>query len=266
LRPPTDDNPFFYHFFRWRQTPDVIAELGVRWQPFGGSGYLVLLALLVLMVILAVPLAILPMVLLTRKEKTERPGREFAIYFGLLGVGYLLIEIPLIQKFTLLLDRPAFAFAIVLFAMLLTSGIGSLYSRRIPLRRVLLILVGYICVLTLVSPKIIDVALPWSMIARALLTLALVAPAGFMMGIPFAAGLRELEFRGAGMIPWAWSINGAISGISGVLAAMITLDLGLRATMLIGACTYLGAFLCSSNFAASGDGEGSTPRVHHLSG
>jgi hypothetical protein len=265
LRPPTDDNPFFYHFFRWRQTPDVIAELGVRWQPFGGSGYLVLLALLALMVVLAIPLSILPMLLLNRRGKANRPGWVFTVYFGLLGVGYLLIEIPLIQKFTLLLDRPAFAFAIVLFAMLLTSGIGSLFSRRIPLRQVLLILVAYLCVLTLVSPTLVEIALPWGMFARALLTLLLIAPAGFMMGIPFAAGLRELEIRGVGLIPWAWAINGAISGISGVLAAMITLDLGLKATILIGTFTYFGAFLCSSKFDDTGERNLATPRIHHLS-
>jgi hypothetical protein len=248
LRAPVDDKPFFYHFFRWRQTPEILSELGFRWQPFGGSGYLVLLALLGLMVLLAVPLAIIPILSLTRREKLNQPGWKIMLYFGFLGAGYLLIEIPLIQQFTLYLDRPAIAFAVVLFSMLISSGAGSWFSNRIPLRKTLLLLSGYLLLLILISPIVIDYSLHWSSVSRIFLTLLLISPAGFMMGIPFASGLRELEKVAKGTIPWAWAINGAVSGISGVLAAMVSLDLGLRITMIIGSIAYAAAYLSSSEF------------------
>lgn len=248
LQPPTDNSPFFYHFFRWSQTPDVLDELGVRWQPFGGSGYLVLLLLLGLMILLALPLGITPLLVVIRRDKVKRPGAGFSLYFGFLGAGYLLIEIPLIQQFTLILDRPANAFAVVLFSMLLSSGLGSLFVKRISLRKMLPILIGYLALLISFSPTIVATSLGWSASLRVLLTFLLISPAGFLMGIPFASGLRQLERIAPGVIPWAWAVNGAISGIAGVLAAMITLDLGLRATMILGALTYVGAYISSSKF------------------
>jgi hypothetical protein len=242
LRPPRDDRPFFYHFFRWSQTPDVLTELGSRWLPFGGSGYLVLLVLLGLMLVLAIPVTILPFLIARRKDQVRRQGGRIGLYFGFLGAGYLLIEIPLIQQFTLLLDRPTLAFAVVLFSMLLSSGIGSWISSKVILRKVFPILIGYLVLLIASTPGLVAVALGWSLLARIVVVFSLLAPAGFMMGIPFAAGLAELEKFASGAIPWAWAINGAISGIAGVLAAMISLDLGLRITLFVGVLAYVGAY------------------------
>jgi hypothetical protein len=243
IRPPTDDRPFFFHFFRWRQTPAVIAGLGLTWQPFGGSGYLVLLALLGLMLFLAMPLILIPLLLFKRNPNFSLPNKSVIGYFACLGVGYLLIEIPLIQRFTLLLDRPALSLAIVLFTLLLASGAGSFFSPRIPLRIALGILIPVLALTTIVLPLMINTALPWRLPARAAIAILFLIPAGFLMGVPFAVGLRNLESQSPGAIPWAWGINGAFSGVSGVLAAMISLDAGLAATMLVGAVAYLGAYL-----------------------
>jgi hypothetical protein len=132
--------------------------------------------------------------------------------------------------------------------MLLSSGLGSLFVKRISLRKLLPVLIGYLALLISFSPPIIATSLGWSASLRVLLTFLLISPAGFLMGIPFASGLRQLERIAPGVIPWAWAVNGAISGIAGVLAAMITLDLGLRATMISGALTYVGAYISSSKF------------------
>jgi hypothetical protein len=243
LRPPTDDRPFFYHFFRWRQTPQVLASLGRVWQPFGGSGYLVLLALLSLMVLLALPLGLAPLIILRNRRPWRRLNRKMPAYFAFLGAGYLLIEIPLIQKMALLLDRPATALAAVLFGLLLSSGVGSYFSPRIHLRLSLGLLFGFLVALNFGLEYAIAFAMPASEIIRFLWVVLLIAPIGFLMGIPFASGLRELEKRFPGMIPWAWAINGASSGVIGVVAAMISLDWGMRATMGFGALAYMAAFL-----------------------
>jgi hypothetical protein len=248
LRPPRDDRPFFYHFFRWRQTPDVLTELGSRWLPFGGSGYLVLLVLLGLMLALAFPVTILPLLIARRRNLVTQLGGRFGLYFGFLGAGYLLIEIPLIQQFTLLLDRPTIAFAVVLFSLLLSSGIGSWISKRVRLRTLFPVLIGYLALLIIAAPGLVTLALGWSVFARVMIVFALLSPAGLMMGIPFAAGLSELERVAPGVIPWAWAINGAISGIAGVFAAMIALDLGLRITLLVGVMAYAGAYFSASKF------------------
>ncbi len=242
IKPPTDDRPFFHHFFRWRQVPDIMATLGIIWQPFGGSGYLVLLALLGLMILISIPLILSPLIILRRRGSWSPPRWGMLGYFAFLGAGYLLIEIPLIQKLTLLLDRPALALATVLFTLLLASGIGSLLSTRVDLRKTLIMLVLLLVLTTMTLPWIIEHALPWSMVARLLLAVVILTPAGLLMGVPFAAGLRRLEAGSPGSIPWAWAINGAISGVCGVSAALISLDAGFTITLFVGTLAYLGAW------------------------
>jgi spermidine synthase len=244
LRPPTDDRPFFYHFFRWRQTPEVLGSLGLTWQPFGGSGYLVLLALLALMLVLAVPMIVMPAWIARRKrQRNTLPANRAMLYFACLGAGYMLVEIPLIQRLALPLERPVFALAITLFTLLLASGLGSFISPRVPLRYSLLSLVGVLIATNVVLPGIIPVSLAWPLGARMILLAATLIPCGLLMGIPFASGLRILHESSPGATPWAWAVNGAVSGLSGVAAAMIALDAGFSITFYIGALAYFGAWL-----------------------
>jgi predicted membrane-bound spermidine synthase len=258
ISPPTDDHPFFFHFFRWRQTPEILSTLGLIWQPFGGSGYLVLIALLTLMVIFALPVAISPLILLRKRRLISKMELRFPAYFACLGAGYLFVEISLIQHLTLLLDRPSIALAAVLFSMLLASGLGSLSSRKIPLRVALAILIGILLLLNLFLPLVTSIALPWNGAARFLLVALLLAPAGFLMGIPFVTGLRIMENKSHGLIPWAWAVNGAVSGIAGVLSTMIGLEWGLSATLLLGAAIYLLSMLTAPSE------KGSVQGLHNL--
>ncbi|MGQ9458851.1 MAG: hypothetical protein ACUVS5_11300, partial [Anaerolineae bacterium] len=166
VRPPTDDRPFFFHFFRWRQTPDVLRNLGRTWQPFGGSGYFVLVALLALAVLAAGTFILLPV---AAGGRVARQGRgTVTLYFGALGLGYLLLEIPLIQRFILFLDQPIYAFVVVLFSLFLFSGLGSMASAHLPWRAGLWVLAAG----ALAAPPALDAGvratLGWPLAGRAL--------------------------------------------------------------------------------------------------
>jgi len=245
LRPPTDDRPFFFHFFRWEQTPEILKTLGQTWQPFGGSGYLVLLGLLILMLVLAVPLALAP--LFVARGETHRlsamPAQ--AAYFACLGAGFMFVELSILQRMTLLLDRPATALAAVLFVLLLASGIGSLYSVRINLRSALVGLCVVLAAIAAVMPAAILEGLSWAILPRLALVALLTLPAGLLMGVPFPSGLRRLELTSPGAIPWAWAVNGAVSGVAGVVATMSLISYGATATLLIGALFYAGALFAA---------------------
>jgi hypothetical protein len=243
LRPPTDDRPFFFHFFRWGQTPEILRTLGQTWEPFGGSGYLVLLGLLIVMLILAVPLVLAPL-LLTRRKASRAPGSPAQIvYFACLGAGFIFVELSILQRLTLLLDRPAAALSTVLFVLLLSSGMGSLLSSRMNLRTGLAGLCVVLAATSATMPAAVTEGLGCTTVPRLALAASLVLPAGVLMGAPFPSGLRRLELTSPGAIPWAWAVNGAVSGVAGVVATIALVSYGATATLLIGTVFYAGAFV-----------------------
>jgi hypothetical protein len=238
VTPTTDDRPFFAHFFKWEQTPLVLQLLGKLWQPFGGSGYLILLALLALSVAASVALILLPLLRTQKGRKWEL--RELA-YFAFLGIGFLFVEIPLIQRFILFLDHPAYAFATVIFALLIASGVGSFFSTRLPQRATLALLAAAILLYPLWLPPVFQIFLGYPFAARVLLSLVLLAPIGFLMGIPFPKGIARLHEKTPGLVPLAWGVNGCASVISSILATMGAMSWGFTAVMLAGAGAYAAA-------------------------
>ncbi len=257
IRPTTDDRPFFFHYFRWRQTPEIIAGLRKTWQPFGGSGYLILVLLLGMLVLLATILIFGPLILKRGKQNsTIRQARGIIVrvlaYFFALGLAFLFVEIPLAQHFILFLGQPVTALSTVLFALLLFSGIGSLSAPRWRLNIALAVLVVVALLTPLVLQGMFAVALGWSTALRVILTLLSLAPLGLLMGIPFAKGSALIESRAPGLIPWVWAINGSASVISGVLATMAALSWGFSVVLWLGAGAYAVALVVISTMGRGG--------------
>ena len=247
IAPATDDHPFFYHFFRWRQTPEVLATLGRTWQPFGGSGYLILWALLALVLVLSAALILAPLALRhnttpTAPDSAVRRGSVLA-YFGLLGIAFLFVEIPLIQRWILLLGHATYAFVAVVLSLLLFSGLGSLLTRAawLPRRAAWVLLVLMALLMPLLVVRLADAALGWSLWARAAVAVIGLAPLGVLMGLPFPRGVAWLEDRAPSLIPWAWAVNGAASVVASVLAAILALSSGFTVVLLLGAGCYAAA-------------------------
>lgn len=250
VTPPTDERPFFFHFFRWEQTPTVIENLGRRWQPFGGSGYFVLLALLVFSLAAALLFVLAPILFRQRfRGALQNIGLGSASrmlgYFVLIGLAFLLVEVSLIQKYILLLGQPTLAIATVIGALLFFSGLGSAVSPRIPWRSAMLalalLLVLYAVTIDIVTPSL----LPLSLMARLVITALLLAPIGFLMGVPFPRGIMALE-RTTDLVPWAWAANGSASVVSAVLAAILSLSVGFTPVLWLGSSLYLVAALIHS--------------------
>jgi hypothetical protein len=266
VAPATDDRPFFFHFFKWRQTPEVLATLGRTWQPFGGSGYFLLLALLGLVVTLSAVLIVAPLLLARRAGLEDDAARRLSrlrvlLYFGLLGLAFLFVEIPLIQRWILLVGHPTYAFASVVTILLVCSSAGSLAARAVWLRpRVAL---GLLVLFALLTPFALgwltQHTLGWWLPARVGLAALSLAPLAFLMGVPFPVGLAWLERGQPGLTPWAWAVNGCASVVAGVLAAIFALSSGFTAVLLAGAGCYAGAWLA---LFVGGAYETVTPRPH----
>jgi hypothetical protein len=247
IAPASDDRPFFFHFFRWGQTPELLATLGRTWQPFGGSGYLVLVALLALVSLLSAGLILAPL-LVRRRSGTgtvvpsrREPGRgRVLVYFTALGLGFLFVEIPLLQRWILLLGHPTYAFTVVVFALLSFSSLGSALAKStwLPRRGAFAILVLLAFATPWLSARLAAAGLAWPAPLRVAAAGLSLAPLGVLMGLPFPLGLAWLERRSPGWVPWAWAVNGCASVIASVLAAILALSYGFSLVMVCGAAAY----------------------------
>jgi len=187
-----------------------------------------------------------PLVLGTRLPR--QPGvRGFLLYFLFIGAGYIFIEVGLIQKFVLFLGHPTDALTAVIFSMLIASGCGSAASRRLIGDRDsrLVKVLGLVSILAaglavLVSATLTSLVwLPHPV--KVALTVAVIAPLGFVMGMPFPAALKRLEHWHAPSVRWAWSLNAAAS-VSGSVAALVAaIYMGLTQTLVMGGIFYLAA-------------------------
>ena len=249
LQPSTNDQPYFHHFFRWQSLAEIIQLHGKGGVPLIDSGYLVILATLLQAVLVSAVLIILPLVYLRSRVTNSHQGNEtirIFIYFGALGLGFLLIEIAFIQKLTLFLHHPVYAVAVSLAAFLLFAGIGSQWSQRISMKigkRPVVISAGMVIALSLLYLLSLDglfallIGLPEVM--RILVAVTLIAPLAFFLGMPFPLGLTYLSEHAPEWVPWAWGINGCASVISAILATLIAIHFGFNTVILVAAGLYL---------------------------
>jgi hypothetical protein len=178
------------------------------------------------------------------REASPRLLRWWTVgYFGLLGVAFLFIEIPLIQQFILLIGHPATAFAVVVASLLAASGLGSAWSRHIPWRSGAILLTLTAAAYPFLVRWLTPLVLPAPAQLRLVAAVLLMAPLGFLMGTMFPSGLAHLEGRSPQLVPWAWGINGTVSVIAAAAAAVLALSFGFSFVVQLGAVAYGGAAL-----------------------
>jgi hypothetical protein len=253
VSPVSDDRPFFFYTV---QPKDVREFLLTATR--GSADFKINLAvptlfwslgvsLVATLVILLLPPAIL------RARLPHEPGvMRFLPYFACLGAGYILIQIGLIQKLVLFLGHPTYALTVAVFSMLVASGAGSYYSRRVVqdsasrLRNLLFAVSAAAALLAfLIAPATYALTgLPLAL--KCLVTVLLIAPAAFLMGMPFPTGLARLEAWHPPSVRWAWSLNAASSVLGSGCAIFVAIYAGLRNTLLLGAVLYLVAALLAA--------------------
>jgi len=173
--------------------------------------------------------------------------RRFITYFFCLGLGYMFIEITLIQRFILFLGHPTYAVSTVLFSLLLSSGGGSYFSGRVKQvdgrsLRLLLLVISIISLLYIFLSPVFFTLLGLSLAAKLLVSSLLIAPLGFVLGMPFPLGIRLLSGSRRVLIPWAWAANGCASVLGSILPVIIALSLGFSTVFVLASLTYLIAY------------------------
>ncbi|GAB4343566.1 MAG: hypothetical protein Kow0099_22120 [Candidatus Abyssubacteria bacterium] len=242
VEPPTDDKPFFFHMARvedvlWKRLEQGRTQYNVK-------AVEVLVNVFVAILTLAVLFLILPLFLFRSEKPRELIKRwRYLMFFILIGLGFMMTEIPLIQRFTLFLGHPIYALSVILFSLLLFSSIGSLTTRRITRPRSFLIKGLVVLVVLLIAyvhilPPVIHTLIDLPTIAKIPLTVLLIAPLGLLMGMPFPLGIKLTSKNAEFLIPWCWSLNGAFSVFGSVASMMVSVSHGFTVTMMFGWAAY----------------------------
>lgn len=257
VRPVTDDRPYFFHFFKWRSLPELLALKAQGGLSMLEWGYPVLIATLLQAGVAAVLLILLPLWLARRRQRRSRNAAlarfelRVVSYFAAIGFAFMFVEIAFIQKFTLFLSHPLYSVAVTLSAFLIFAGLGSRYSGRRqagtgggfrhPLARPVLAICMFALLYLIVLPPLFQLLAPVSTVVRFAVCAALVAPLAFAMGMPFPLGLRRVSARAEALVPIAWGVNACASVVAAVLATLLAIHLGFTVVLLLALLVYLAA-------------------------
>jgi spermidine synthase len=247
IRPATDDRPFFFRFFKWGLLPELAALRRQGGLVFVDTGYLVVVLALLQAVIASAILILLPLAWLRRGERRRAAPQPLrvACYFLLIGFAFLFVEIGFLHRFSLFLGHPLAAISVTLAGFLVSAGLGAGTAKRFAARwpQVAVILaaaaiVGLGAVYALALPALFDGLMGLALPSKMAVAVALLAPLGFVMGLPFPLGLSYLSQYAPGLVPWAWGINGCASVVAAVTASLLAMHVGFTVVLALALGLY----------------------------
>jgi hypothetical protein len=247
LIPPTDDSPFF--FFQLK--PQDIFKFNNYGSNLGREGFAVhiLQYLLIEIFILSILCIFIPLYI-TSKDLPSRGVVHLLIYFVCIGLGFMFIELAQMERLTVFLGHPMYGLSVVLFTLLLSSGIGSFNapsSESLSISNKQLVCLSGIPVSIFLFGYLLAMFIPGSRDAivqlRIVLSILILFPIGFFMGMAFPIGMQLAKKTHPSMLAWFWGVNGAASVLASVLAVIVSLTMGISATLMTGLALYCIAFL-----------------------
>ena len=256
--PTFDSSPFFFNAVHIKNIPELAKQ--------GGHGsnlraILFLLAFMFAALVLVLVTIILPAKILNaRTDGAPKPLYGAVAYFVSIGLGFMLVEMSMMQQLSIFLGHPIYSMVVVLGGLILSAGAGSFVSdkwslksswqSRVPaIAAAFSVIVYYFVVLPVIHAFTAD--LLWQ---RALLSLCLVAPCGFIFGFCFPVGMRWLTTLSQERnLPWMWALNGAAGTLGSFIAILISMELSIGFCVLAGAGCYLLAGLAMPARAAQSD-------------
>jgi hypothetical protein len=243
ISPPTDDSPFFFNQLRMANL------LNLKLQDYGKQSHnmravFVLGVLLLIVLVLTALCIVLPLAWTTERGQLHGRGPLLG-FFAAIGLGFLLIETSQMQRLIIVLGHPTYGLTVVLFSLLLSSGIGSYLTagvtaarwRAAALRLVALIavLVVFGALTTSVGSSVEGSTTP----VRIAVAIALLFPPGFLMGMAFPLGMKVAAADAPHLTPWLWGINGATSVLASVLSVVIALTWSISTAFWTGVACYV---------------------------
>ena len=207
-----------------------------------------LFVLIICLSVLTIITIVVPLLWGSHKEKSGKNKQSGfiagACYFSLIGIGFMLIEISLIQRLSVYLGHPIYALGILLFSMILSTGLGSLLSEKLPLSKKSLVYlyplvaVAVILILRFALSTIISDTITSHIGFKIFVSIIIVFPVGLILGIYFPAGMRLVKNRFTQETPWFWALNGIFGVLSSALAIFISIYIGISVNFYIASVCY----------------------------
>jgi len=255
ISPPTDNRPFFFQMVRFQ---DVFDKVSV-WEDYLRRPTRVLFSLTIAILSLTFLAIVLPLALTTNRAALKGM-LPFFVFFSGIGLGFMLIEISQLQRLIIFLGHPSYALSVVLFSLLLSSGIGSLATQRLgnphprlstlwPFAPLVVLLVAFAFVTPLAIDRFDSATTP----VRIVTATAMLVPIGFLMGMPFPIGMKLASSRPNAPTAFLWGINGAMSVSASVLAVVVALSWGISTAFWAGCVSYAVALGALAYWARSLD-------------
>ena len=243
LTATSDDSPFFFNFYQWRNLGKNLTEVDVGHTL--ATGQLILALILLVSIFSSTVLILMPLFAFQRQGLRTQGKWGFITFFLAIGLGYIFIEISFVQKFVLFLGYPTYSLTVVLFSLLTYSGVGSALTARMkrpPEQRLLLLYGGlaalgllYVVALTPLFHALLGT--PFSL--RVIIASTILAPLGLVMGMFFPSGIQIVRRGNVSFVPWAWGVNGCASVVATVLSVMLAMSHGFRFVTLLALAVYL---------------------------
>ncbi len=246
LNATSDDNPFFFNFYKWRH---LHQNLEVDVGHTLATGQIVMALILATSILASVVLVLGPLAVFQRKGLQTAGRWGFVLFFLGIGLGFILVEISFVQKLVLFLGYPTYSLTVVLFSLLLFSGIGSYGTSRMssaPARRFAPLTAGLVVVgllYALLLPALLQAFLGEPLPVRVGIAVALLVPLGLLMGMFFPSGIQIVREANPDFVPWAWAINGCGSVVGTILSVILAMTFGFRFVTYVALVLYVLAAL-----------------------
>jgi hypothetical protein len=248
IAPSTDDSPFFFNMLRLRDIGRTslldFGNLSHNLKAVATLGILFVIVTVLTIICILLPLW------LTRDRVPLAGAGPLFLFFVAIGLGFMLIETSQMQRLIIALGHPTYGLSVVLFALLLSSGVGSYLTSGVPDvvagsaghgRLVALVMV--LGAFGLITPAVARWSEPMTTPVRIVAAVLLLCPAGLMMGMAFPLGMKVASARARELTPWLWGLNGAASVLASVLGVVIALSWSISAAFWSGWLCYVIALL-----------------------
>ncbi|HZN93151.1 MAG TPA: hypothetical protein VFB81_10630 [Myxococcales bacterium] len=247
ITPTTDNRPFFFYTVKAADFTRLLGRMAHLER--NNLGLVILQILLLISVGLTLALVVLPLWMFRREALSAQRGPKLRVlgYFLALGLGYILVELGLMQRFILFLGHPIYALAVVLATLLASSGLGSALSPRLEarfglhggVRRAVAALCAVLVLYALGLGPLFNALLGLPVGARMAVAALLVAGLGVWMGTLLPMGVKVARSLDPELVPWAWGLNGATSVVGSILAVVLSMHFGFNVTLMTGLLAYL---------------------------